>query len=275
MKNKDIILQTDDINIIKKAKGVGITTFLFPVTSFTVGYQKTYNLDEIKEEAFILINRNLDNEDIDKLKVVLKELPSNIKGIVFEDLGLINVLKDLDLIKVYNAKHLNCSSLSVNNIMDYVDTVILSTDLTYEEITTILNQAKKQASIYAFGLNNIFYSRRTLISNYSKEYNVSMNKELEIKEDISKENFKVVENSYGTVFYSGKYYDALRLFKEDSIKYYFVNLAYLDNKNANLLLDNFHNNDYSLNNMDIMSSSYNLDKGTYYKLPPKEGDQNV
>ena len=98
MKNKDIILQTDDLEIIKKAKEVGITTFLFPISSFTVGFEKTYNLKDIKEEAFLLINRNLTNSDVDNLKSLLKDLPNNIKGIVFEDLALINILKDSNLI---------------------------------------------------------------------------------------------------------------------------------------------------------------------------------
>ena len=172
MKNKDIILLIDNLNIITKAKEVGITTFLFPVKDFTVGYEVTFNISDIKEQAFLLINRNLDNDDIDKLKGVLKDLPSNIKGIIFEDLGLINILKDTNLIKIYNAKHLNCSTNSVNKMLKFVDSVILSTDLTTNEITTIIDNTNHLSSIYAFGLNNIFYSRRTLLSNYAKEYNL-------------------------------------------------------------------------------------------------------
>ena len=275
MKNKDIILQTDDLEIIKKAKEVGITTFLFPISSFTVGFEKTYNLKDIKEEAFILINRNLDNDDIDRLKNILKELPHNIKGIIFEDLGLINILKPYNIIKIYDAKHLNCSTLSINSLLEYVDSVILSTDLTYKEMITIINQTNKKSSIYAFGLNNIFYSRRTLLSNYALEYKLPNKSIIDVTENTSKENFKVVENAYGTVFYSGKFYDALRLFREDSIKYYLVNLTYLDHNNALKLLNNFKEGDYSINNTSIPYSSYNLDKETYYKLPPKEGDKNV
>ncbi len=270
MKNKDIILLIDNLDIIKKAKEVGITTFLFPVKDFTVGYETTYNISDIKEDAFILINRNLTNDDIDKLKDLLKAIPSKIKGIVFEDLGLINILKDSNLIKVYNAKHLNCSSLSVKAMLKYVDSVILSTDLTEKEITTIINNVNN-CSIYAFGLNGIFYSRRTLISNYSKEYNLEKQNNIDILEDVSKQYFKVIENEYGTVFYTGKYYNALKLLNNDNVKYYFINPSYLYYDKQVLLLDNLYND---ISNLDIPTSSYNLDKETYYKLPPKEGDKH-
>ncbi len=271
MKTKDIVLLLDNLDLIKKAKEVGVTTFLFPVKDYTVGFLNTFDINDIKEESFLLINRNLTNDDIDNLKKILKKLPSNIKGIVFEDLGLINVLKDTNLIKIYNAKHLNCSTKSVLAMLKYVDSVILSTDLTEEEITNILNNTNKRCSIYAFGLNQIMYSRRTLLSNYAKEYNLDNNNNIEVLESISNQIFKVVENEYGTVFYPKKFYDATRLFKNDNVLYYFVNLSFLDNDNCYKILDN----DFSLDGLDIETSSYNLDSETYYKLPPKEGDKNA
>ncbi len=273
MKN-NIILLIDNLDIIKKAKEVGITTFLFPMADYSVGYEITYNISDINEEAFLLINRNLDNNDIDQLKEVLKNIPSNIKGIVFEDLGLINILKGTNLLKIYNAKHLNCSTNSVKQMLKYVDSVILSTDLIEKEITTIINHTDGLSSIYAFGLNQIFYSRRTLISNYDKEYNLSSNKSINVLEDLSKQYFKVVENDYGTVFYTGKFYNALRLLEHNNVKHFFINLAYLDSNNQNSLLDNFSNSIYNVDNLSISYSSYNLDKTTYFKLPPKEGDKH-
>ena len=44
MKNKDIILLVDNLDIISKAKEVGITTFLFPVKDYTVGYLNTFDI---------------------------------------------------------------------------------------------------------------------------------------------------------------------------------------------------------------------------------------
>ena len=269
MKN-NIILLVDNLDIIKEAEKVGITTFLFPLRKYTVGYEKTFEISDIEKDSFILVNRNLTNDDIDKLKILLNKLPNNIKGIVFEDLGLINVLKDTNLIKAYNAKHLNCSTKSVQEMLEFVDSVILSTDLTEEEINNILNNTNNKSSIYAFGLNQIFYSRRTLLSNYAKEYDLNISNKMDVLESVSKQFFKVVENEYGTVFYTGKYYNALMFLNNDNVKYYFVNPVYLKQDDQLKLLNNLKNNNYTL---DLDTSSYNLDKKTYYKLPPKEGDK--
>ena len=59
------------------------------------------------------------------------------------------------------------------------------------------------------------------------------------------------------------------------MKYGFINTCFLDDNNIDILLDNISNNNYSIDNMDIKTSKYNLDEKTYYKLPPKEGDNNV
>ena len=274
MKSK-IILVIDNLDIIEKAKKVGLSTFLFPLKNYSVGFNNDFKIDDIKEEAFLLINRNLTNSDVDNLKSLLKDLPNNIKGIVFEDLALINILKDSNLIKIYNSKHLNCSSNSVNVMLNYVDSVILSTDLTSEEIINITKNSNKEICLYLFGLNQIMYSRRTLLSNYAKQYNLDNKNNLDVIEGISNQMFKVVENDYGTVFYTGKFYNALELSNLDDMKYGFINTCFLDDNNIDILLDNISNNNYNIDNMDIKTSKYNLDEKTYYKLPPKEGDNNV
>ena len=274
MKNK-VILLIDNLNVINKAKKVGLSTFLFPLKNYSVGFLNDFELDDIKEEAFLLINRNLTNSDVDNLKSLLSNLPSNIKGIVFEDLALINILKESNLIKIYNSKHLNCSSKSVNAMLDYTDSVILSTDLTKEEIEKIANNCKKEVSLYLFGLNQIMYSRRTLLSNYAKQYELDKKDSIDVLENISNQVFKVVENDYGTVFYTGKFYDALELSTLKNIRYGIINTCFLDDNNIDILLSNISSNNYSTDNLNISTAKYNLNKKTYYKLPPKEGDFNA
>lgn len=269
MKNNQILLLIDNDDLIKKAKKVGINTFLFPVKGYSVGFKKTYELADIKEEAFLYINRNLTNEDINNLKKSIIKLPTNIKGIVFEDLGLINVLKDTNLIKIYDSRHLNCSYLSVNAILNFVDSVILSTDVTEPEMKVIIKNTSKKISLYTFGLNRIMYSRRTLLTNYAKEYNLDKKEEKDVLEKVTNQKFKVVENEYGTVFYPEKFYDGLRLFNLDAA-YYVVNMAFLSNEDQDKLLDNFKNSNYIVDGIGSLTSSYFLDEETYYKLPPKE-----
>ena len=97
-----IILTIDDLKYIDDYREVGITTFLFPLKDYSVGYN-TYTLDEINSinvsNKYILLNRVLDCKDIDNLKEVLKNL-KDIKGIVFEDIGLIELVMMLFMLVV-------------------------------------------------------------------------------------------------------------------------------------------------------------------------------
>ena len=77
MLNK-ILYTITDINLISKLKKVGIENFLFPLKDFCVGFNNTYSMDEIKDFSFILINRILDNESLDRLEVILKNNSNKI-----------------------------------------------------------------------------------------------------------------------------------------------------------------------------------------------------
>ena len=119
------------------------------------------------------------------------------------------------------------------------------------------------------------YSRRTLLSNYAKQYELDKKDSIDVLENISNQFFKVVENDYGTVFYTGKFYDALELSTLKNIRYGIINTCFLDDNNIDILLSNISSNNYSTDNLNISTAKYNLNKKTYYKLPPKEGDFNA
>ena len=153
-----------------------------------------------------------------------------------------------------------------------MDSVILSTDVTESEMKVIMKNASKKISLYTFGLNRIMYSRRTLLSNYTKEYNLDKKEEKDVVEKVTKQKFKVIENELGTVFYPEKFYDGLKLFSYDAL-YYIVNMAFLSVEDQDVLLNNFKDNNYVADGITSKTSSYFLDEETYYKLPPKEEER--
>ena len=93
MKN-NILITVNKIDDIDKLKELGITKFAFPLANFCVGMPNTFLVNEIIDDGYLFINRILDNEGIDQLKEILYKLPSNIKGIIFDDLGIIEIIKD-------------------------------------------------------------------------------------------------------------------------------------------------------------------------------------
>ena len=239
MKNNNVLITINNLDDINKYKELGINKYAFPLKDFCVGIPNTFLVSEIKCDGYLYINRILDNEGIDKLKVMLLNLPNNIKGIIFDDLGIINIIKDLNIEKILYLSHFNTNSVSINMFLDYVDTVIVSTDITKKEVEYIIKKAKKDISLFVFGYVGAMYSRRLLLDNYSKFYNIKKTNPLVINN--TGIEFLVYENSYGTYFYHNKIFNGLELMNLQA-KYYFINSTFLTTNNIEDALNNKFDN---------------------------------
>ena len=240
MKNNKILITINKLDDINKLKELGITKYVFPLTDFCVGIPNTFLVSEIPCEGYIYINRILDNDSIDKLKGILNNLPTNITGIIFDDLGIMELIKDLDIEKILYLSHFNCNSESVNIYLDLVDSVIVSTDITKDEIETIISNSKKEVVLFTFGYVPVMYSRRLLIDNYNKYHNLERENPIVI--DNTNHKFKVYENNYGTMFYHNKIFNGKELLNLNA-KYYFINATFLElDKIINFLSDNTDDN---------------------------------
>ena len=263
MKHDQILITITDLKIIDELKKLGISNYVFPLKGFCVGIPNTFYVDEIKEASYIYLNRILDNKGIEELKSIKNEILANdnIRGIIFDDLGIYNVFKDTKLEKILYLTHFLCSTKEVNTYLEYMDSVILSTDLTLEEINNISNNAKKRVSIFTFGLLSSMYSRRKLISNYCDFYNVSFTNPLTIS--IGNNKFKLYEQEEGTIIYYNDYLYDKKIF-DINAKYYFYHPIFLVNeKIIDVLKDNTD---------DINVSSHFLYKNTIYKVKGGEID---
>lgn len=230
---------------------------LYPLKDFCVGYEIEFNIEKI--DGYILINRLLEDSDLDKLSFILKE--SKAKGIVFDDLGVLEITKELDLKKILILDHLATNTRSINYYLEYVDSVIISNDLTEKEIRDILKNASKPLVVNVFGLKTLMYSRRHLLKNYHDYYGLSSKKVMDTS--IDNKYFKIIENEWGTKFYAYPYYDARCLEDAHNVLYFWYDPIFLTkNEIEDLILNN------NLNN--IKTTSLFLDKETIYKV----GDKN-
>lgn len=256
-KNKYLITVTNKEILDLKVKNIN---FLFPVQDYSVGYKLCFKIKEIKApNAFLFINRILDCNSIAKLKEELKELPKNIVGICFTDLGVFQILKELKIeVKlIYMQNHNTTNAISINYYLEYVDSVLISTDITKEEIMAILNQAKKPLVIPYFMLVDCMYSRRTLLSNFAEEFHMPKKQEEILQEPISNNEFKAVENEWGTVLYAKKFIDYRNL-QHENILYYYINPIDLTKEEVEKIIkqeDVLHKSDTGF-----------LSKKTYYRL---------
>lgn len=245
--NKDIEL---DLRQDKKIRRV------YPLKSFCVGYEYEFPIEKIDD--FVLVNRLLTDDDLINLEKIL--VKSKIKGIIFDDLGIIELVKDYPITKILLLNHLGNSEKTINYYLDYVDSVVTSCDLTKDELAFILKKAKKPLVLNMFGLVPLMYSRRNLLTNYSIHNNIAYQNILDTT--INDKGFKVIENQYGTVFYTQKYYFLDNYLDYDNVLYYYLNPVFLSNEDIKKIIkEDFRNLD---------TFPFLLNEETIYKL---KGDE--
>ena len=259
--NKLLVL-VQNKSIINKVKEVEKATFLFPLEGYTVGYPVTFKLNEIDEfGCYILVNRVLDEKSIESLKDLFKEFPKNIKGIVFEDLGVIEIIKDLGITKILWQNHLNDSYLTINGYLKYVDSVMMSTDITEEEVKEIVDKSDKPLVLPVLGYAPVMYSRRHLLTSFNMNYEENVSNPTTIKEEVLKDEYKVYENESGTQLFYNMLYDGRSLLKYDAL-YYFINTVFVSDDDV---LSFIKGEKLSIDSFDGF-----LNKKTIYKL--KDGE---
>ena len=262
-----ILLYVDDIQYIEEYRKAGVMAFLFALDGYCVGYN-TYSLEEIDKvnvsNKYILLNRVLDCKDIDNLKKILPKF--KCKGIVYEDVGVYNLVLELnlDLEMIFYQNHFATNVKSINFWLDRVDSVFVSNEITYEEIKKIVDNAKKSVVLHLYGYNQVMYSRRLLLSNWSEEFSI-LKKNTNVIEDKSTHiKFRAIENEYGTVMYSENIFNGSRLLDLNNVKFFYVNSMMISHENLmNFLCGKSEklskNEDYGF-----------LDKETIYKLKERK-----
>lgn len=259
-----ILIAVDDINYIDDYRKVGISTFLFPLKDYCVGYN-TYSIAAINKvkvsNKYLLINRILDCESTDNLKNILSNL-DGIKGLVFEDIAVYMLAKKLNLAVelIFFQNHFQTNTASCNFWLERVDSIFLGNEITESEIRTIANSTKKPVCVHLYGYNQVMYSRRLLLSNWSDEFNLEKSASNVIIDRATKVKFHALENPYGTVMYSGNIYNGSSLLDLDNINFFYVNPTLIGHD----IVMNFLSNPKSHKNDDEDNGF--LEKETIYKL---------
>lgn len=255
--NKFLITVTSDAIRELKVKDIN---FLFPITGYSVGYPKTYTISEIEEEnAYLYFNRIFDKESIAQLEKDLNHLPSNIKGICFTDLGVLHLIKKmhLDVCLIYMQNHSTTNFASISYYLEEVDSVLVSTDITEEEMHTILSKTTKPLVVPYFMKVDVMYSRRTLLTNFQEEFNLPKTKQILLQEPISNTQFLAIENEFGTMLYDQSFID-YRKFQHENVLFYYINPLGLTKEEVEEVLKG--------NQISACQGDGFLHRKTYYRL---------
>lgn len=194
-------------------------------------------------ELFVSLNKNIFNDDLQELKIMLMQLTKiKIKGLIFYDLSILNMVKglDLDIPLVIAQDHL----ITNYNICNYycekgVEYAYLSSDITKDEIIEISKKSNIKLMTFFFGNILITHSKRKLLTNYYEYYNIAHREKSGLIKEKNKEEetYYIEENKIGTNILTKKILNGADFFYElkDKIEYAILDSNVRDDKFNNFL----------------------------------------
>lgn len=207
MKKTVIIKSVDEAYEVKDL----VYAFIVPINNYSINYPNTFSLDDVKKiketgkEVFVLVNKNIYNNELDGLKELLLNIEKlNIAGIIFYDIAVIKLKNDLNLKTnlVWSQEHLVTNYGTINYWYDKgAKYAYLSSELSKEEILEIISNVKASLFINVFGYIPMFTSRRHLVSNYIDYFNLTDKGNLKKIHKEGKSYF-IVDGEHGTTVYS-------------------------------------------------------------------------
>ena len=201
------------INSIKQATDIKdlVSAFIVPVEGLSSNYEVSFSIDDIKKlksldkEIFVSINKNIHNSELEFLESVLLEIEAlNITGIIFYDIGVLNIKKRLSLKTplVWAQEHLTTNYVTINYWQDKgCEYAYLSSEITKEEMDEIREKTSSKLFVLVFGHIPMFTSRRHLIDNYKNYFSLDSSKGRNTlhKED---KKYPIIDKKEGTSVFS-------------------------------------------------------------------------
>lgn len=185
---------------------------------FTTGYN--FEMEELKSISEYVKSQNrkvyvvMDNFISEDEKMLLYEYFDyidglDVDGIYFHDLGIYDVAKSYGMLSklIYDGKQVLCNSLDTAFILDRgIDSVVLSRELTLQEISSIVKNNEGRVDLQVFGHLRMSYSKRKFLTNYfneiNKEYDYLNKKTLSLVEEQRNYRMPILEDDYGTTIYT-------------------------------------------------------------------------
>lgn len=272
---KKIVIPSDLQSIFKLKNKVD--GFVLGLKDLSVNLPCYFELDELLDlvnnlgdkEIFVNLNKNMHNTDLEYLKEVLMKLDkTNIKGVIYYDVSIVNLKKELDLKMdlVWGQEHMTTNYLTMNYWYDFgAKYTLVSSDITLEEIKEISNLAKSKLMVQMFGYQPMFTSYRHLVKNYLKTFNIEDNSN---KYMIEKEgnSYSIIDDGLGTTVYSNNILNGIEEYLDLDVEYVVLNSYNIDNFEQVIdLFNTVTENNKSEYYNQIKDMYSNVDKGFLYK----------
>lgn len=170
------------------------------------------NIKNQGKYLFIMLNKNMHNDDLEYLKKVMIVLSKySIDGVFFYDIGVFHLKETLNLSYpfIWSQEHLTTNAETCNYWFSHgVTGVYLSNEITKQEIYDIRIGTDAQLFLNIFGYLPMFCSKRHLVKNYLKHFKLSSNGDFYYMEKENKK-YPIIDDDNGTTVYSSHILNAV------------------------------------------------------------------
>lgn len=275
--SKKLIIPSN-MKMIKRFKNK-VDGYILSVDGLSVNAPYYFKIDEVLDivrknhdkEIFISLNKNMHDSDLECLKETLLKLDkTNVKGIIYYDISIVNLKEELglNLELVWNQEHMTNNYFTINYWKEHgVNYTWLSNDITLKEIKEIEENVNSKLMIELFGYVSMFTSYRHLVNNYLKTFNLAEKKEYYIEKE--GKSYSIVDDKNGTTVYSSNILNGLYESVElNNLDYIILNSYNIDEDCFEIVVELFNNvNDKNkVEYKKIIDNMFkNTDSGFLYK----------
>ena len=276
-----LLIEPKDTNL-DRFISLGYTSFLIGLKGLCNNIDNAITVDEILSlrekykdiKLFIVMNKNIFNNELGLVEESLIKLNNKIDGLLFYDLSILRLTKknNLNIPLVWNQTYMVTNYNTCNYYKEMgCEYALLASEITLDEIKEIRSKTDIKLMVNIFGYPVMSHSNRKLISNY---FNFINKEKLKNKYEITEVNkdtpYIVKEDNTGTSFIYGNLLNgtsALIELKDLDISY-FIAREDVEEELFYKVLDNFNsiiNNKYKDNIVEEMNKLIGEYTGFFYK----------
>ena len=201
-------------------------------TNLLIGIEELDLLNKFNDkDIFISLNKNMHNKDLNIVKEILLKLTEyNIKGVLYYDVGILNIYNSLDLNYdlVWSQEHLTTNYNTINFWNSFgAKYTYISSDITEEEIIEISKKSNSKLMVTLFGYLPMFVSKRHIVKNYLEYFNLNDDSKINYMEKEGK-TYPIIDNNIGTQVYSNNILNGIKSKLNIEVEYIILNSFNID-----------------------------------------------
>ncbi len=208
-----IVSELKDLCLLENTKVNGWIVNIFGLSCY---YDHLYSLEEIErivdiahkqnQKVYVNAKKIIHEQDIDKVIYLVKELEKiGIDYYIYGDVAFLEIVENLQIKAklIYQVATYMTNKYDINEMLKDNNSVVISTELSLEEMKEIINDTPKELYLHAFGYYPIFHSRRELISNYLiyRNREIDLEENYDVVEELRKSHYPIEQNENGMVVY--------------------------------------------------------------------------